>query len=220
MTHPILHIDTSPRGTDHSIEAYNSISKKMAAAFMAEWHQKHPLDKVIYRNLSDSPPPFITQDWIAAVFTASEDLSYAQKDLLAVSDQLISELSQADFLLISCPMYNYGMPAILKAWFDQIIRIHKTFSFDLARGDFPLAPIMSGKTLILLTSCGEFGFDTGGIRSNANHLTPHIKLLSKYLGVETFHAISTEYQEFADHRHQQSSKQAHKKIKELVQRLK
>ncbi len=49
-------------------------------------------------------------------------------------------------------MYNYGMPAALKAWFDQIIRINKTFTFDLARGDFPLEPIMSGKTLVLLTS--------------------------------------------------------------------
>lgn len=216
----ILHIDSSPRALDNPVDTYNSISKRMAAAFMAEWCQKHPFDRVIYRNLSDSPPPYITQDWIAAVFTATEDLDQAQKDLLHISDQLISELSKADLLVISCPMYNYGMPAILKAWFDQIIRIHKTFSFDLARGDFPLAPIMSGKTLILLTSCGEFGFENGGIRSDANHLTPHIKLLSKYLGVEDFHAISTEYQEFPDHRHQHSSNQAHQKIKELVQRLK
>lgn len=42
-------------------------------------------------------------------------------------------------------MYNYGMPSPLTAWFDKVIRIGKTFTFDLARGDAPLAPIMSGK---------------------------------------------------------------------------
>ena len=54
------------------------------------------------------------------------------------------------------------MPAALKAWFDQVVRIDKTFTFDLTRGDAPLEPILVGKTLILLTSWGEFGFAAGG----------------------------------------------------------
>lgn len=215
----ILHIDSSPRGLNHPIDSYNSISKKMAADFMSQWQQKNPEDQITYRNLSNNPPPFITQDWIAAVFTDTEKLTQSQKELIHISDQLIAELEQADLLVISSPMYNYGMPAILKAWFDQIIRIHKTFSFDLARGDFPLAPILSGKTLVLLTSCGEFGFEVGGIRATSDHLTPHIKLLSKYLGVAHFYTISIEYQEFTDHRHQLSLAQAQQKIKDLVDHL-
>jgi FMN-dependent NADH-azoreductase len=54
-------------------------------------------------------------------------------------------------------MHNYGMPAVLKAWFDQVVRIQKSFTFDLARGDRPLEPILSGKTLVALNSCGQFG---------------------------------------------------------------
>ena len=60
-------------------------------------------------------------------------------------------------------MHNYGMPSALKSWFDKVIRIEKTFTFDLARGDFPLEPIMGGKTLVVLSSRGEFGFGPGGM---------------------------------------------------------
>jgi len=65
---------------------------------------------------------------------------------VALSDILIGELVQSEIIVITTPMYNYGMPASLKAWFDQVIRINKTFSFDLARGDKPIEPIQNGKT--------------------------------------------------------------------------
>ena len=132
---------------------------------------------------------------------------------------LIDELDQADIIVMSSSMYNYGMPAALKAWFDQVIRIHKTFTFDLARGDFPLEPIMSGKTLVLITSSGEFGFEIGGIREKMNHLGPHVQTVSHYLGVETFHEIKAEYQEFNDDRHRQSVASAHKTAAELATEL-
>ena len=105
-------------------------------------------------------------------------------------------------------MYNYGMPAQLKAWFDQIIRINKTFDFDLARGDKPLSPVLSGKTLVIITSSGEFGFEKGGINEASSHLVPHLRTLSKYLGVTDIYEIASEYQEFADHRHEESLRMA------------
>jgi FMN-dependent NADH-azoreductase len=116
-------------------------------------------------------------------------------------------------------MYNYGMPAVLKAWFDQIARINKTFSFDLSRGDHPIEPILSGKTMILFTACGEFGFESGGIRAQHNHLAPHIKSCAHYLGVnaekDCYH-IGIEYQEFKDERHEQSKKEAFARIDKLI----
>jgi len=125
-------------------------------------------------------------------------------------------LARADVIVIATPMYNYGMPAALKAWFDQVIRIDETFSFDLARGDWPLEPALSGKRLVVLTSSGEFGFETGGIRETRNHLQPHILTCSRYLGVEEHHFISIEYQEFGDSRHERSRTRAHRKTRELV----
>ncbi|KKJ77589.1 hypothetical protein WH95_07910 [Kiloniella litopenaei] len=215
----ILHLDSSARRTDNSESSYNSISKKLAAGFIGEWKMRRQNDTVIYRDLSQTPPDFINQDWIAAVFTDEENRTKSQQKLLAVSDTLIDEVDKADIILISSPMYNYGMPAVLKAWFDQVIRIHKTFTFDLARGDYPLEPIMSEKTLVLITSTGEFGFEPGGIREKINHLGPHMKVMSKYLGVDNFYEIRSEYQEFGDDRHKQSITNAKTEIVKLVNEL-
>ncbi|WP_444922312.1 FMN-dependent NADH-azoreductase [Microbulbifer sp. CnH-101-G] len=190
------------------IPKHSSISKAVAASFVKSWLEQRPEDKLIYRGVGQTPPGFISQDWIASVFTPEDQRSEEQKSLVALSDTLISELDQADIIVMSSPMYNYGMPAALKAWFDQVIRINKTFTFDLARGEYPLEPIMSGKVLVLITSAGEFGFAEGGIREKMNHLGPHVRTLSHYLGVDQIHEINVEYQEFADERHRNSVNQA------------
>lgn len=200
----LLHIDASVRKATNPNPDHNSISKRIAMQFVDKWKSANSADNYIYRDIGLNPPDFIDQDWIGAVFTPDERKSSEQREKLALSDQLFNELAQADVILISSPMYNYGMPAPLKAWFDQVMRINKTFSFDLARGDHPIEPLLSGKTLILVSSCGEFGFGQGGEREHMNHLGPHIKTLGRYLGVESFHEITSEYQEFGDERHQRS----------------
>ncbi|RIV33146.1 ACP phosphodiesterase [Flagellimonas lutimaris] len=215
----ILHIDASARLTTNSVEEYNSISKSIAASFINKWKENNPTDKIIHRDVGVNPPNFITQDWIAAVFTPDEVKTKEQRALLSLSDTLINELEQADIIVMSSPMYNYGLPAALKAWFDQVIRINKTFSFDLTRGDHPLEPIMSGKTMVLATSCGEFGFGPGGINEKKNHLGTHIETMSHYLGIDTFYEINAEYQEFNDDRHKESVQNAHTKAKELASTL-
>lgn len=212
----ILHIDSSVRRTDNSTQSYNSISKSFGRCFIDTWLNKNHQDKVVYRDLGLNPPTFICQDWIAAAFTPEQKRSKAQQLALAESDTYFDEVAQADVILITAPMYNYGMPAVLKAWFDQMLRVNKTFTFDLARGDFPIEPVLSGKTLVLLTSSGEFGFGVGGVREHMNHLSPHIKELAKYLGVDKFYEIGSEYQEFADNRHALSVENAKQEIAALV----
>lgn len=71
----------------------------------------------------------------------------------------------------------------------------------------------------LLTSCGEFDFAFDGIRENMNHLGPHIKVVSQYLGVETFFEIGSEYQEFGDERHAKSIDKAESEITKRVNEL-
>lgn len=208
----ILHIDSSAR-------KQRSISRALAKKFTNQWHTKYPTDKFIYRDIGSAPPNFISEKWIAAAFVPEEKRTDEQNSLLALSDILIKELTEADIILISTPMYNYGMPASLKAWFDQVIRVDKTFTFDLSRGDFPLEPTMSGKTLVLLTSCGEFGFEVGGVREEMNHLAPHIRSASKYLGVDEQHEIRVEYQEFGDQRHTQSIDNAYSAIPKVIKQI-
>lgn len=208
----LLHIDASAR-----IE--RSLTRALSTAFMAEWQRHRPNDPVIRRDVGVNPPPATTEPWIAAAFTDPAERDDPQRCTLALSDELIDELERADVLVLGTPMYNYGMPTALKGWVDQVIRINRTFSFDLARGDFPLRPILSGKTLVLLTASGEFGFAEGGVRAEMNHLDTHIRAIQHYLGVATCHHIAVEYQEFGDTRHEQSVARAHAAIPNLVRTL-
>lgn len=215
----ILHIDSSVRRNDNEMTSHNSISKGFGRYFVDLWMNKNHQSKLSYRNLGLTPPGFICQDWIAAAFTSETERTELQQLILAQSDAYLEEVIKADVIVITSPMYNYGMPAVLKAWFDQIMRVNKTFSFDLERGDFPVEPVLSGKTVVLLTSCGEFGFGAGGIREKMNHLGPHIKELAKYLGADHFYEIGSEYQEFSDDRHTLSVEKAKRAIFELIESL-
>lgn len=215
----VLHIESSVRAANNPDPNHGSISKSIALRFIDTWKQNQPEDEYIYRDVGVNPPDFITQGWIGAVFTPEEKRTPAQKERLVLSDKLIAEVTASDVILISSPMYNYGMPAQLKAWFDQIVRINKTFDFDLSRGDFPLQPLLSGKTLIIVTSSGEFGFEKGGVREDSGHLAPHLRTLSKYLGADTVYEISSEYQEFGDDRHRISVANAKNRAESIALEL-
>jgi len=205
----VLHIDASARGD-------RSVSRKLSKAFVDHWVAYEPAATIIYRDVGRDPPPFITEAWVAAAFTAPAERTPGQHDELRLSDELIDELERANVIVIGAPMYNYGMPSALKSWFDKVIRIGKTFTFDLARGDFPLEPIMSDKTLVVLSSRGEFGFGPDGVRANMNHLETHIVTCAHYLGVRESHLIAVDYQEFDDERHRQSVTDAFAAIPAMV----
>jgi FMN-dependent NADH-azoreductase len=210
MTH-ILHIDASART--------RSLSRALSRNFVDTWLGTRPGDQVTYRDLGANPPPATTEPWIAAAFTKPAERTPAQVELLGLSDAMVDEIIKADIIVLGTPMYNYGMPAALKAWVDQIARVGRTFSFDLARGDFPIEPILNGKTMVLLTACGEFGFEVGGVRESMNHLATHVETVKHYFGVQDIHHLQIEYQEFGGERHAQSISNAHAAVRPLVERL-
>lgn len=209
----ILHIDVSAQAIDRSI------SRKLSARFMETWMAKRPGDTVIRRDIGQKPPGFISAKWIEACFTPEGQRSPELDETLMESDELIGELEVANIVVLGTPMYNYGMPAALKAWVDSVVRIDKTFSFDLARGDYPLEPILGGKTLVALTSKGEFGFSTGGIRAHMNFLDGHIDAVAHYLGLVSRYFVHSEYQEFKGDRHKRSRDAAEKATVELAKKL-
>lgn len=208
----ILRVDASARQE-------RSLSRALADRFASQWRARRPHDVWLHRDVGSAPPPAISEDWIGAAFTPRAERSPEQHRLLALSDTLVSELRDADLLLIAAPLYNYGMPAALKAWVDQVVRVDETFSFDLGRGDWPLEPILDGKSLVLLTSSGEFGFAPGEVREGMDHLTPHLRTVSRYFGVDETHRVAIEYQEFGDARHRRSIAAAQAEVERLVEEL-
>lgn len=198
----VLRIDASAR-------LEGSLTRALADTFLDALSKVRGRYDLIRRDVGLEPPPAISATWMAAAFKPETARTVRETAALALSDRLICEVAQSDLLVLATPMYNYGAPAALKAWIDQVVRINKTFTFDLSRGDFPLAPILSGKTMVLLTACGEFGFEPGGVRAGQDHLEPHLLTVSKYLGVKRLESVRIEYQEFGDPRHEQSIFEAH-----------
>lgn len=204
---------------DASVRQARSLTRMMSDLFFEKWRESSAILNVTRRDVGLNPPPAISEDWVAAAFTPLEQRSPEQCAQLEASDRLIEEVEQADIILIATPMYNYGMPAALKAWVDQVVRVGKTFTFDLARGDRPLEPIFGGKTLVLLTASGEFGFGRGELNEGADHLVPHLRTISKYLGADDIRHVAIEYQEFGDHRFERSKADAIRAVEHLARDL-
>ena len=209
----LLHLDASAR-------ADRSLTRRLSRLFVETWLSHRPGDRVIRRDLAAAPPPHVTEAWIAACFTPPERRDSAMREELAWSDAALAELEAADLLVVGAPMYNYGLPSSLKAWLDQVIRIGRSFSFDLARGDWPIEPVMRGTQMVVLSARGEFGFD-GGVRAAWNHFDPHLATCARYLGVDpdTIHGVAVEYQEFGDARHDRSRAEAEERTITLATTL-
>jgi FMN-dependent NADH-azoreductase len=210
----LLLINASPRRE-------RSLSRRLATAFVTQWLALRPRDVIRERDVGIDHPPLLTEAWIAACFTPEDQRTAAQRSVLAYSDAAIEELAQADIVLIATPRYNYGMPAALKAWLDQVIRINRTFSFDPAEATWPLSPLLTGKKLVLMSASGEFAFQAGGLRESWEHLEPHVRTCARYLGVarDDMHHVAIEYQEFGDGRHRASLEGALAAAKALATRL-
>lgn len=196
---------------DASARLDRSITRQLTERFIDGWRSSEPGVQVLPRDIGRNPPSIVTEAWISAGFLPPEQRTQEMKDALAESMSLIDEVRRADVIVIGSPLYNYGLPGALKAWVDQIIRVGETFSFDLQRGDFPIQSTISGKTLVVLSSRGEFGFEPGGIRDGWNHMSPHLRTIAtRLLGIAEadIHEIVSEYQEFNDERHHRSRERA------------
>ncbi|ADZ69736.1 FMN-dependent NADH-azoreductase [Polymorphum gilvum] len=123
MSNPktILKLDVSARGKA-------SVSRQLADDLVARLLEADPQARVLTRDLSTGLP-FIDEAWIGANFTDPAERTPEQKLKLALSDTLVNELRSADILVIGLPVYNFGVPATLKAWIDLVARARETFRY-------------------------------------------------------------------------------------------
>ncbi|MGZ9894560.1 FMN-dependent NADH-azoreductase [Bordetella bronchiseptica] len=211
----LLRIDASAQRENRSL------TRRLTGLFTDTFLQALPGANVIVRDVGDAPIPAIDHRFIHAAFTPPAAREAWMRERLALSDQLVDEVKQADIIVMGAPMYNYGLPTALKGWIDHIARIGETFSFDLARGDFPIEPLLSGKRLVVLSARGEFGFAAGGPRAHMNALDPALAACAHYFGVDAaaIETVAIEYQEFKDARHEQSVAAALDRTRDLARRL-
>ncbi|MCV3271788.1 FMN-dependent NADH-azoreductase [Roseobacter sinensis] len=153
MTQTILHIDSSARFD-------GSNTRQLSAAIVDKFG-----GTVIRRDLTEAIPQ-IDEAWVNANFTPVDQRSQAQRDALALSDTLVEEVKAADVIVIGVPVYNFGVPAALKAWVDQIARAGLTFQYT---ENGPVGLLHGKRAVIALATGGtpvgsEIDFASGYLR--------------------------------------------------------
>ncbi|HMF54079.1 MAG TPA: NAD(P)H-dependent oxidoreductase [Edaphobacter sp.] len=166
----LLHIDSSP--------LESSISRELTREFVKTWKGKNPGGRVIDRDLAASVPKPIDQAWVAAAYTPEAARTPEQVSILSDSDILISELEQAEEIVIGVAMHNFSVPSVLKLWIDQIARSGKTFSYG-ANG--PEGQLKDKKATILIASGGVY--ESGTPAGSMNFVEPYLRAVLGFLGI-------------------------------------
>ena len=105
-------------------------SSQLANQFVAAYEQARPGTKILKRDVAATDPvPHLNSERFGAFITKPEERTGAQHAVVAYSDNLIDELKQADVIVLGLPMYNFGVPSQLKAYFDHIARVGITFKY-------------------------------------------------------------------------------------------
>jgi FMN-dependent NADH-azoreductase len=162
----ILQINSSLRGNQsESSRVTNAIVAKLAAA--------NPGATVTVRDLGANPHPVLDEAALGALFTPADQRTPEQAARVALDDALIAEAQAADVIVLGAPMYNFGMPIQLKAWFDAIARAGVTFRYTENGPE----GLLKGKKVVVATARG------GIYPPDADPQVPHIRMLLNFLGL-------------------------------------
>src|SRR5262249_12450106 len=104
-------------------------SSRLAQQFVDEWRQANPEGRVIERDIGANPIPHLTAERFQSFLAKPEARTPEQQAVAGFSDALIDELRRADVIVLGLPMYNFGVPSTLKAYFDHIARAGVTFRY-------------------------------------------------------------------------------------------
>jgi FMN-dependent NADH-azoreductase len=158
MSH-ILRIDASARNV-------GSTTRQLTDQLVARLVEQGYGAAVTQRDLALTPPALLTEAWVGANFTDDAERSDDQRAALAASDELIAELEAADTIVIGVPVYNFAIPASLKAWIDLIARARRTFRYTETGPE----GLLKGKKAYLVVASGgvpvgsDYDFATGYLR--------------------------------------------------------
>ena len=171
----ILHITSSIRGDESvSNQIGNALVKSLASASDAS---------VTSRDLSRNDIPFVDAARFEANLTPTEDRTPEQAALAAIGDTLIAELQTADTIVFSVPVYNFGVPAVVKAWADLVARAGTTFKYT----ETGPVGLLEGKTVYIAAASG--GTPVG---SDIDFMSSWLKFFLGFLGIKDVEVIAAD----------------------------
>lgn len=162
----ILHIDASAR-------VEGSVTRELTEVLVKNMLEKFKDAKVLRRDVSQGLP-FLEEAWVKANFTDEALRTSEQRMRLALSDTLVNELKLSDTIVIGSPIYNFSIPAALKAWIDLVARARETFRYT----DNGPVGLLEGKKAIVVVASG--GTKVG---SEIDFATNYLKHVLGFLGI-------------------------------------
>ena len=167
-----------------SISGDNSVSRVLVEHAVAELVKTNPRARIVRRDVGETPIPHLTVETVAGVRGVPQTESEQRTRLL--SDELVAELRAADCLIIGAPMYNFGVPTGLRAWFDHVLRPGETFAYTEtgARG------LLAEKRAIVIESRG--GLYSEGPAKAIDFQEPYLRQLLGFIGVTDVTFIQAE----------------------------
>ena len=172
----LLNIQSSPRGG-------NSISRTLSNDFVLAWLENYPDGRVIVRDLAEKNLPYVGVPWIAGIFLPADKHTPEMQRALALSDELIAELFAADEILIGTPMYNFTVPANLKAWIDLVVRPRVTHSGPPERKG-----LVIGKTCKIIIASGGI-YDAELPAAASDYESGYLKRILAFIGITDVEVI-------------------------------
>jgi FMN-dependent NADH-azoreductase len=176
--HTLLRLDCSPNGT-------HAFSHTLGDAVEARLLTASPGASIHRRNLADNPPPPVDRAFSAGMRTHQTAEAARGVPAFMTSEALIQELEQTDALLLTTPMHNFTLPAVLKLWLDQVVRFGRTFQ---STPDGKIGQLADRPTYICITSGSAF---SGEAARQPDFLTPYLRAILACIGISDltfFHA--------------------------------
>lgn len=167
-----------------SVSGAHSVSRVLVEHVVAELAKADPSARIVYRDVGEAPIPHLTAETVAGVRGTPQTESELRTRRL--SDELIAELRAADTLIIGAPMYNFGVPTGLRAWFDHVLRAGETFSYSEAGPQ----GLLSGKRALIIESRG--GLYSEGPAKVIDFQEPYLRQLLGFIGVKDVSFIHAE----------------------------
>lgn len=172
----ILFIKVSPRGKD-------SASGAVADALTNRLTALYPYAKLLQRDLAVEQLPHLDHTTLSAISTKDPEEAARLKEAAHQSDELTDELLASDLLVISTPMWNFGIPSALKAWIDLVVRPGRTFQYT-ANGVDGLA---KDKAAILVLASG--GVYTEGPWQSWDFVEPYLRQILGFIGIQVVQTV-------------------------------
>ncbi|WP_404295899.1 FMN-dependent NADH-azoreductase [Halomonas sp.] len=192
-----------------SILGENGQSKALAEHFIEQARGRDDLE-VTFRDLVADELPHLGLAELGSWQVANEESTAEQRELASRSEKLIDELRVHDVIVLAVPMYNFGIPSQLKAWFDRVMRAGVTFRYT---ENGPQGLLEGKRAVILAARGGQYA----GTEKDTQ--TPHLKLMLGMIGIGEVDAVFAEGLAMGEAKRNASLKEARQAIDGLVQRL-